>query len=366
MLVLKRWVWPGLKFLVALVIAVALVQLAFFPASADDDPAQSAALPSGALQDPVVAVETGTIRNDVEVKGQIEPLPSSTVKATATGTVNAVRVDADQGVEQGAPLIQIMTETPVDPPADPTLPQPKPKVTYTNVTAPIDGAVSSLDVLVGQDVSIGETVAIVAPSSFRVSAKLTAADLYRLLQRPTEASVTIPDGPAPFACTNLRIGTAGSGAGTGTGADTGQDSGATGADSTALTCDVPGDVTVFAGLTASVTVPAGLAENVLTVPLTAVSGTAASGTVTVLAHRAASDDGSASGASGTSGATGATGASGSEPGRETREVTLGLNDGKRVEVTGGLAEGDQVLEFVPGTDAQEDDASISGGGVVIG
>ncbi len=35
---------------------------------------------------------------------------------------------------------------------------------------------------------------------------------------------------------------------------------------------------------------------------------------------------------------------------EERAVTLGLTDGSVVQVTEGLAEGDEVLEFVPGQD----------------
>ncbi|MFZ7088086.1 hypothetical protein [Curtobacterium sp. RRHDQ10] len=370
MLVLKRWVWPGLKFLVAVVIAVALVQLAFFPA--DDSAAGSSAAggaPTGAIQDPVVPVEKATIRNDVEVKGQVQPVPATTVRATAAGTVNAVRVTANEAVAQGAALLQIKTETPVDPPADPTLPQPKPKVAYTDVTAPVAGTVGSLDALIGQQVVVGETVAVVAPSAFRIAATLQAADLYRLLQRPSEASVVIPGGPAPFTCTNLQIGT------TGTGSDAQKGSGddtdaSTSKDSTSLTCDVPADVTVFAGLTATITVPAGVAENVLTVPLTAVSGTASSGTVTLVVADGGTtapgstdrdstdrDPGRSSAAS--------TPVPASTPTHETRDVTLGINDGKLVEVTGGLAEGDTVLQFVPGTDAPEDESPSSGGAVVI-
>jgi hypothetical protein len=354
-LVLKRWVWPGLKFLVAVVIAVALVQLAFFPTADPADGASADGAPSGAIQDPVVQVEKGTIRNDVEVKGQVQPVPSSPAKATATGTVNAVRAATNDVVEQGTPLVQIKTETPVDPPADPTLPQPKPKITYTNVPAPVAGTVTTLDALVGQEVSVGETIGVVAPNAFRVAAKLEAADLYRLLQRPTEASVTIPGGPAPFTCTNLQIGTTGTGQDAGQGGDASDT--AAGKDSTSLTCDVPGDVTVFAGLTATIVVPAGVAENVLTVPLTAVAGTASSGTVTVVADESApSGGGSASPSAGRT----------PKPEHETREVTLGLNDGKRVEVTGGLTDGDTVLEFVPGIDAPEDESGATGGGVVVG
>ncbi|CPU64144.1 efflux transporter%2C RND family%2C MFP subunit [Mycobacteroides abscessus] len=41
---------------------------------------------------------------------------------------------------------------------------------------------------------------------------------------------------------------------------------------------------------------------------------------------------------------------GAEGEPEERTVTLGLTDGAVVQVTEGLAEGDEVLEFVPGQD----------------
>ena len=76
-----------------------------------------------------------------------------------------------------------------------------------------------------------------------------------------------------------------------------------------------------------VDVAAGVATDVLTVPLTAVEGAAGKGVVTVV------------------------GADGTE---EEREITLGINDGTTVEVTGGLVEGDMVLEFVPGAVAPQE------------
>jgi macrolide-specific efflux system membrane fusion protein len=65
---------------------------------------------------------------------------------------------------------------------------------------------------------------------------------------------------------------------------------------------------------------------VLVVPTTAVEGGAQTGVVHVM---------------------GADGAA------EQRPVTLGLNDGVSVEVIEGLAEGDMVLQFVPGAPAVE-------------
>jgi hypothetical protein len=166
----------------------------------------------------------------------------------------------------------------------------------------------------------------VAPPTFHVTGALAADQLYRLVSRPAEGTASIQGGPAPFACTGLSIGGAGAGAGTTTAGDTGDSSG-TGVSGQSVTCAVPGDVTVFAGLATKLTIPAGVATDVLTVPLTAVEGAAGKGVVTVV------------------------GADGTE---EEREITLGINDGTTVEVTGGLVEGDMVLEFVPGAVAPQE------------
>jgi multidrug efflux pump subunit AcrA (membrane-fusion protein) len=73
-------------------------------------------------------------------------------------------------------------------------------------------------------------------------------------------------------------------------------------------------------MAATMRVQAGVAENVLVVPITAVQGSVQTGNVWVLAP-----DGT----------------------QEERAVTLGLTDGDMIEVREGLAEGDQVMQFVP-------------------
>jgi multidrug efflux pump subunit AcrA (membrane-fusion protein) len=93
-------------------------------------------------------------------------------------------------------------------------------------------------------------------------------------------------------------------------------------------CAIPAGVTVFPGLSAQITIAGGKAENVLVVPTTAVKGSAEAGVVWLVAA-----DGQA----------------------EERPVTLGMNDGKNVEITGGLAEGDLINQFVPGAVAPSPD-----------
>lgn len=337
---LRRWVWPGLKFSVFAVIAVAMVRLAFFAT----EPPEPETRPTGAVADPTVRVEQGTIANDVTAKGAIRSVGATAVRATAAGTVHRLFVANGAVVAAGAPIADVRVETAPDTAsADPDAPAPKPKVSYTTVRSTTAGTVSGLDLVLQQPVEIGTVVARVAPDAYRVAATLDAAQLYRLVSRPTEAAVAIKDGPAPFTCTGLTLTSAGTDSGSGAGAgsgdaagagagDPGGDSGAPGGGTT-LECDVPAGVTVFPGLEATVTVSAGTAKDVLTLPITAVSGTAEKGVVTTMSK-------------------------GGE--RSPREVALGLNDGERVEVKDGLAEGDTVLEFVPGKERPAEDEATDG------
>jgi multidrug efflux pump subunit AcrA (membrane-fusion protein) len=80
---------------------------------------------------------------------------------------------------------------------------------------------------------------------------------------------------------------------------------------------------VFAGMAASVAVQAGTATDVLTLPITAVQGSVRAGNVWVLGEDGAPVE---------------------------TPVTLGLTDGQLIEVTGGVTEGQSVLQFVPVAD----------------
>jgi len=337
--VLRRWVWPGLKFLVFAAIAVALVRLAFFAAQ----PEGEETVPTGQIADPTVTVEKGDVVNDVEATGTIRSVASTAVRSSAEGTVNKVFAGNGAHVEQGAPVIDLRVETPSTGTTDDGEPLP-PTVTFSTVVAPAAGTVSGLDLVAKQPVAIGDTVAQVAPEAYRASATLDAAQLYRLTSRPSEATVTVKDGPAPFTCTNLSLTSAAGGSGASSDAGDGSDGsdgsgGGDAAGGTQLECDVPSGVTVFPGLEVTVAVPAGKAEGVLTLPTTAVQGTAQKGVVTVL------DDAGK---------------------RSERTIALGLNDGETVEVRSGLHEGDTVLQFVPGKEQAEDDESADGGSVMVG
>ncbi len=313
MAIARRWVFPIVWMVVFAAIAAALVKIAFFPDGQSLAAAGGPERPSATMQEPQIAVARGTIANEVTVDATVTADPAVAVKATLAGEVRAVAVTTGQHVDQGAPIATVRSETPAEPGPDGAAGPPV--VRTTQLTAPISGTVVGEPVLKGQDVSVGDPVAQIAPPTFTVSGSLPPEQRYRLLNQPTQAQVTITGGPAPFTCTGLTISTSA--------ASESQDA------ATTVSCAVPGDVTVFPGLSATLTIDGGKAENVLTVPTTAVDGGAQSGTVYLPGK-------------------------GGEP--QARQVALGLTDGKSVEVTQGLNEGELILQFVPDRDADAGDA----------
>lgn len=316
----RRYVFPALRILVWAVIAVALVRIAF--AGADVSTEASGVEPTGQVVEPTVEATTGTITNAVVVRASVVADPAVPVRATLAGTVSKLLATDGQHVEAGTPVLEIRQETPQEPltRTDPetgetTVTERRPKVVVEQVAASVAGTLS-LPTLKDQVLAVGDTVGQVAPGTLSVSGTLTPDQQYRLVGAPGEAQVTLKGGPAPFTCSGLRIGAAA------------QPAPAPGADpevsptpSGTVTCALPGDVTAFPGLGADLEIVNGTAADAVVVPVTAVQGTVQRGNVWVVA------------------------AEGAEP--EQRAVGLGLTDGEVVQITDGLALGDQVLQFVP-------------------
>jgi membrane fusion protein (multidrug efflux system) len=324
--VVRTIVFPVLRLLVWSVIAVALVVLAF---RGGDDAATASAGPDAPtvdLSSPPVPVGRGTVTNTVSVQGTVVADDAVPLKATTAGTVRTLLVHAGAQVSAGQAVLEVRYEeerdpvTGTDPEGNPTSTPRPPLVRTATVAAPAAGTLISLDVLEDQVVAVGDAIGSISPGTLSVTAALTQADQFRLLAPPGTAEVQVHGGPAPFTCTGLTLGAppaAGEGQDTGGGLDPALSGGGGG---TTARCQVPAGVTVFAGMAATVGIQAGVAENVLVVPVTAVQGSVQTGNVWVV------------------------GADGAE---EQRGVTLGLSDGEQVEVREGLAEGEQVLMFVP-------------------
>lgn len=314
-------VWPVLRLVVFAVIAVALVKVAFFPdASASE--AGGGLPPTASMEDPLVAATLGTVRNDLALTGQVLPDDAVAVRSTQTGTVSRILATNGQGVEAGSELYVVRVETPATQPnEDGSLPAPT--VRLFTVASPAAGVLTGFEVLLNQEVQVGTETGSVQPATFHVDAPLTAQEQYRLTTQPTEAQVQIPGGPAPFTCTSLQVLQPSMASGGGTPGAEGQ----TGVSTATARCQVPGDVRVFSGLAADVTIAGGVAENVLTLPTTAVLGSADTGMVVRI---------------------------GADGAQEEVQVELGLTDGQLIEIRAGLADGEQVMQFVPGGEPLDD------------
>lgn len=308
----RKWVFPIIWIVVFAAIAGALVKIAFFP---DTDSRADPNFPTAEIVEPQYEVMRGTVSNDVTLQGSIAADAAVPIPATLTGEVREVSVSQGQQVEAGQEILKLRA-----------------MVTYSDgssgtewkvVTAPVSGILSNFTALVGQQFSVGAAVGQIAPPGFHVSGTIPPEQLYRLISKPADAQVTINGGPAPFTCTGLAITAPLAGQSNG-GDDPAQGSGTGGSTGPTVTCAVPSDVLVFAGLTAEIVIAGGVAEDVLVVPTTAVEGSAGTGNVYFVLP-----DGSS----------------------EVRPVTLGLSDGTNVEVVEGLEEGDLILQFVPGAPA---------------
>lgn len=330
--VTRRIVFPAIRIVLWAVIAVALAKIAFTgadQAAQAEDPLQ----PSVEVAEPQVTVATGTVTNTVTVSASVVSDPAAQVRATMAGTVHRLLATEGQAVAADTPVLEVRSETPVDPTVttDPetgmqTVTENKPKVTRETVRAGTAG-VLHLSVLKDQVVAVGDAVGTVAPGTLSVQGTLTPDQQYRLIDAPGEATVTLKGGPAPFTCTGLRIGAA---AQDPAAPEDPAAAGATAPTSGTVTCAVPGDVTAFAGLGADIEIVNGSAEGALLVPVTAVQGSVQNGNVWVVAA-----DGST----------------------EERAIGLGLTDGQQVQVTEGLAEGDTVLEYAPVSNLNEVDCT---------
>lgn len=278
--------FPIIGLVIATVIAVSVAKLAFFP-----DEQSSAEQPWAQISDPVVSVERGSLVNQLALTGTIARDETYALKSEVSGTVTTVHVGNGAVVSAGQVLFTVRLDT---------------NRRLVDIVAPEAGALSELALVTGQSTTVGEEIASLSPQRFHVLSTVEPVQLYRLIDAPSEATVTITGGPAPFACTGLTTQVADDG-------------------TTSVRCSVPSDQVVFPGLPVQLVVDVGAVDDVLVIPTTAVKGGAGSGLVWL-------DSGD-----------------GSEP--VEREVTLGISDGSMVEVIDGLAQGDLIRQFVPGAAA---------------
>lgn len=309
------------------VIAVSLAVLAF--GGGDDRDSDDNLTPTATGQSPVATVERGVVENTLDVDGTIVADPAVSAKAPADGVVNHYFVRAGAKVDKGAPLFQIRTEEIPEATGDEDDEPSEPVVRYLSVLAPADGRVGSWAIPLDDEVTKGAVVTAITPGTFTAQGSVTPLDQYRLLKRPNKATITIDGGPAPFTCTGLTLGDSAT-VTPGDDADSGEDEFSEGGESgsgATVSCTVPEKVTVFDGLSMRMAIDAGRADGVLVVPVTAVRGLVGDGSVWVV---------------------------GGDGEQTERAVELGVSDGEVIEVTKGLDEGEQVMQYVPGSDSGDD------------
>lgn len=314
-----------------IIIAISLVKFAFFPSTGADQSDQPLD-PNANYGQMTVTPTKADITNTVSVNGNIENDPSTVVKATGAGEVNYIAVSDGTYVEAGAMILQVRDQKND---SDNSLAtgdeeiRPTPTYTYTDITAPASGTLH-LSALLGQRFDIGDQLGTIAPSTYSAVATLNADQLYRIQETPSEATVTITNGPAPFTCSGLKIVTPDT-----TQKNTNQQGENQQSTGIQARCAIPADQKVFPGLGLKMDIVAGSATDVLTLPISAVEGRFQSGFVYIPATDGAGKP-------------------------EKKPVTLGLTDGEIVEIKEGLTESDSVLEFIPTASSEKTQGSESG------
>ncbi len=312
------------KVLAWVVIAISLVKFAFFPAAQEDESSDGMD-PGGSFGQMTTEVGRADITNTVSVTGTIQADEPVVARATLDGNVVRTFVNDGDKVSKGDSLVQIRKEIPgetrqvTEEDGNVSVETADPTYKYETVVSPGDGTVST-SVLVGQQFAIGDTVATVAPSNFSAVASLSADQMYRLQDAPSTATVTIKNGPAPFECSGVKL-VSPTGKQQDPKANAGSDNGTSSSTDLKARCAIPADQTVFAGLQVTLEMTAGSATGVLAVPISAVEGRYQSGYVYLPTADPTKPD--------------------------KRAVTLGITDGKMVEVKEGLTEGEEILEFTP-------------------
>lgn len=344
---MRRLIMPILRLVVAAIIAIALVKLAFFNSPGE----AKAKAPWADFSPSTVVANVGDISQDLTLEGSVVVDPATEVKATAAGKVARFEVSDGDYVEVGAPLLTVTREEQGeatqqrDEDGQVSTTAGQTQTIYGTIYANANGRVK-FTVLEGQEVSIGTAVGSISPGTLSIQANLTPAQRYRMTSVPESATITVTPGPAPFDCHNLVI--AAPAEGTRSPArpqnNSPQNAAPAGAaeesanqpSSATISCGIPSEITVYPGMAAKMAMHMGDANGVLLVPTTAVKGDYESGAVWKIVP-------------------------GQEPQRT--QVELGLSDGFMVEVKSGLQAGDEILEFIPGQEKELDPyAEMDGSG----
>ncbi|CRH88416.1 efflux transporter%2C RND family%2C MFP subunit [Chlamydia trachomatis] len=309
----RRFVMQIIRIAIWTIIAIALIKVAFFPNQEKNE----GIIGQGNFELPTVEVTRGSIENTQEFEATVLRDDAKPIKSSAEGTIVKIFTANGAAVNEGDRILQVRSEVTVGS----NNPEEGASTAYKwiDIYAPTAGTVR-VDAIENQTVSVGEALGEIEATTFHASVQLTPDKLYRLQGIPSEATLTIKNGPAPFTCTGLRTASITS---------TTQSGGTTSrTTSPELRCAIPSDQTVFDGLKATLTIAGESVSDALTLPATAVEGRFREGNVYLPAETP-----------------------GGKP--TAQKVEIGISDGQYVEVKGGIEEGTSVLEFVPSIDPED-------------
>ncbi|MCZ4101162.1 hypothetical protein [Streptomyces sp. H39-C1] len=246
-------------------------------------------LATGSGSSGTVTVTKGDIRNVLSLNAELVARPAYTVLAPVGGTFQP-RVQVGATVRPGEVLATVQT-----------------KDGQVSVTATARAEVLSVAAASGEQVPLGIPLVSLRSQGFALRAAVAPADRYRLtaMDAGSRARASIDKGPGPFDCPVL-----------------GGPQQSDGGDLSVL-CAPPDNIRVFAGLRGILAIDLEKRGQVLTLPLTAVAGSADSGQVNLV----------------------------DSAGNTTvHSVTLGITDGIQIEIRSGLTEGQSVAARPPALD----------------
>lgn len=364
----RRYVFPVIWMAVLALIAISLAKLAFFPSGASAGQGQEDPAGPTANVDmyATLPVEKGDIDSTLTLPATVRPDASAPLLADHEGEINKIWVKSGDIVAEGDRILQVrMPEatgetdttsastggdesTSGDEPTGgdgassagqsrPRTPPSAETYRYFTLTAGRSGTIRDLSLVEGQSIAPGDTVAQLSPGTYAIVADITPEQQLQMLDGKIRASAALPTSKNPVACKSPRIEEQSAEDApsadqqssetdvdpmTGMPVDSGESSAAQ------LRCPVPEGSTIVPGLSVDVTVDLGTAEDVLTVPLTAVEGDGENGAVYAMDEKT---------------------------GEPTKiDVTVGLRGADSVEITDGLEDGQEILQFVPGVENPDD------------
>lgn len=326
----SKYVFPSIRIVIWLVIAVALVKIAFGSVATTAGGENEGEFPSSEFSGGVHVVERATITSKLDLPATVALDPSVEVKAGAVGTVGYWAVAEGEKVFKGQALVDIhvpiMSKKTTDEDGNVIEPQDTGLFTRHTINAPVDGTVKrSLDLK--EETTKTTPIFSIVPGTMSIEGSLTPQQQFQILELPKSAKITLAGGPEPFVCEGLAIGTdlvsvpdSPDPDDENVDASMGEQPG--GSVGVKVKCAAPSDIRLVAGLDGTMSILAGEVKDAVVVPITAIQTVKETGKVWIIDEAT---------------------------GEETeREVTLGLAQGQLIEVKKGLEGGETVRQYAPG------------------